>query len=481
MSDARASARALHFYAPMRRSLCALALIAAAAVARPSASAQEALEPATEPSAEPEPAAGAEQSPPQTLVPRPPASRAAPPRPTPAVPVDSADIERQLRSIYSTVDEFAGLEAEVEHGVVRLSGTTSGPAARERAVELARGLPGVVYVDDDIDDAPAVEDRVEPMLARARERGAELLRRLPLFALGIAVLVPFWLAAALLRRWDAPFRLITRKPLARSLVQRTAASAVLLIGIALALDVLGIVTIVGAVLGAAGVLGIAIGFAFRNIIENYLASILLGLRRPFAFGDHVTIAGHQPAVVVGLNTRETLLMTYDGNHLSLPNAIVFRSEITNLTRNPVRRLDFTAGIGPASDLAAAQRVGVESLQATPGVLAEPPPFARVEELGDSAVLVRFHAWIDQRHTDWYKARSECVRRVKLALEHADIELPEPTYRVKLSEADRPAARAPSPETPPTDVSTDDYLDRQVRAERSQQEGDLLARGNGAGA
>lgn len=403
---------------------------------------------------------------------------AATPSSTAATP-DAASLERQLGTIFQVVDEFAELRARVRHGVVRLTGTVPGPAARERAVELARSLPGVVYVDDDIDDAPPVEERVEPMLARARERGNDLLRRLPVVGLALLVVLPFGLLAALLRRWDAPFRLVARRKLVRALVQRITATAIVLIGIVLALDVLDAATIVGAVLGAAGVLGIALGFAFRDIVENYLASILLGVRRPFAVGDHVCIGDHPPAIVVGLNTRETLLMTYDGNHLTLPNAIVFKSELTNLTRNPKRRLDFVAGVGPADDLALAQRVGVETLRAGSGVLADPPPFARVEELGDSSVAVRFHAWIDQRHTDWYKARSECIRRVKMALDEAGVELPEPSYRLTLrsaGDAPRPRPELADAATAGEDVRADDHLDQQVRAERTRHADDLMEDG-----
>ncbi len=91
-----------------------------------------------------------------------------------------------------------------------------------------------------------------------------------------------------------------------------------------ALEILDATAIVGALLGTAGVLGVALGFAFKDILENYLAGILMSLRQPFSPRDHVVIDGNE-GLVIALNSRATILMTLDGNHLRLPNALVFRS------------------------------------------------------------------------------------------------------------------------------------------------------------
>src|SRR5690606_21022551 len=113
---------------------------------------------------------------------------------------------------------------------------------------------------------------------------------------------------------------------------------------------------VGALFGAAGVAGIILGFAFREIIENYLASILLSLRRPFSTGDHVVVATHE-GKVIRLTSRDTILMTLEGNHLRLPNSVVFKAEILNFSRNPLRRFDFSVGLGVDEDISSAIALG----------------------------------------------------------------------------------------------------------------------------
>ena len=103
---------------------------------------------------------------------------------------------------------------------------------------------------------------------------------------------------------------------------------ILIIGIVLALSVLDASGLVSSVLGAAGLLGLALSFALRDTVENYIVSILLSLRQPFAPNDDVMIEGRQGRVI-RLTSRATELLTLDGNHIRIPNAIVFEGVIVN--------------------------------------------------------------------------------------------------------------------------------------------------------
>jgi small-conductance mechanosensitive channel len=256
----------------------------------------------------------------------------------------------------------------------------------------------------------------------------------------------------------------------RGVARQFAGSAIVIVGALVALELLQATALVGAVLGAAGVVGIAIGFAFRDIVENYLASLLLGLRRPFEPNDLVVIAGNE-GKVIRLTTRETILMSLDGNHVRLPNAHVFKSVIVNFTRNPLRRLSFKVGIGVSESLVDAQHVGLETLRETAGVCPDPGPFTRVEELADSTVVVQYFAWVDQRAADWHKVRSEAVRRVKAALDAANIAMPVPTYRLETEKTRAPGGGKTELADTAHEVIPDDVIDRQIRddAEREPAE------------
>lgn len=283
---------------------------------------------------------------------------------------------------------------------------------------------------------------LQPVIDRLQDEAYRLLAALPLLLLSIVIVWLAWMLGGWLSRRALLDRIASRNPFLRDLTRTTVRWLVLLAGVLIALEIMDATALVGAVLGTAGVLGVALGFAFKDILENYLAGILMSIRQPFAPRDHVVIDGNE-GVVVSLNSRATILMTLDGNHLRLPNAMVFRSVTLNYTRNPSRRFEVEVGIGVNEDLVLAQKIGVEELQRLDGVMDQPPPRALITGLGDSNVQMRFHGWVDQRTHDFRKMKSEAIRRVKLALEAAGMDMPEPIYRVQLSE---PGAAAQQQET-----------------------------------
>ena len=392
-----------------------------------------------------------------------------------------AHIEEAIARRLALVAGLEDVAADVTAGVVTLHGEVTVEEDRALAATLARGVAEVVEVRNRIAVSAHLGRRLEPALDAGRERLSRLVSALPLLAVAVLVVWLFaWFGGWLSRR-QRMFRRVKRNPFLRRLLRQAVRSAVLLVGLLIALDLLGATALVGALLGTAGVVGLVLGFAFRDLVENYVASILLSLRQPFAPNDHVVIDGHEGRVI-SLNSRATSLMTLEGNHLRLPNAMVFKSVLLNYTRNPRRQFHFTVGVGTQEDLSRAQSVGVGVLRTMHGVLAEPEPVAAIMELAESSVTVQYFAWIDQRETSWLKARSEAMRLVKVALAEAGIDMPEPIYRVLLEEAG--AAAKPPPKPPQrlqaapaqADVAAADDLEQQIASERAhpeQQQRDLL--------
>jgi small conductance mechanosensitive channel len=333
------------------------------------------------------------------------------------------------------------------------------------------------------DATPSQAPDTAEAVGNLADRAQWLLSALPLVALALLALILGWVFGGWLSRRAILGRLSRDNPFLQDLIRTAVRWGTVLAGVLVALDLLGATRVVGAVLGTAGVLGVALGFAFKDILENYLAGLLLSLRQPFAPQDWVEIDGNE-GIVVALTSRATILMTLSGNHLRLPNAKVFRGVILNYTRNPKRRLGVRVGIGVGEDIAHAQHAGIAALRDVPGVLDDPPPRALVLELGDWSVTLDFTAWVDQQSHDFLLVQSEAARTVKEALDSAGVEMPYPTYRIGMQETpgrgrgpagaeDSPAMRPAAPR-PVLDTRRTDDVIKQVEAQRRRHGGsDLL--------
>jgi small conductance mechanosensitive channel len=177
------------------------------------------------------------------------------------------------------------------------------------------------------------------------------------------------------------------------------------------------------VLGGTGIIGVVIGFAFRDIAENFLASVLLSTRRPFRTQDLIQVAGHT-GIVQQMNTRSTILMTVDGNHVQIPNATIFKSTIINYTSNPNRRAEFVVGIGYENKIAQAQELLLQMLGEHPAVLKTPESLVLVDELGSATVKLRIYVWFNALEYEPHKLKSSLMRLTKRTLENAGISMPD---------------------------------------------------------
>ena len=402
-------------------------------------------------------------------------------------------IRNALQALFDRVPSLQGVDVAVEAGVVELRGVVLDADTRERAATLAADQEGVLWVENDVTLDTSLSRQLEPTWARLRELAYGFVARLPLFAVGLLIVLVALLVGSRLGRWGGPSWIRFKNPFLQNLVGRAIQVAVVLAGVLVALDLLEATALVGAVAGTAGLAGLAVGFAFQDIVQNYLAGLLLAVRQPFDKNDHVLVDTHE-GKIVRLTPRETILMTLDGNHVRIPNALVFRSPMTNFTRNPRRRFQFDAGVGPVDDLAVARKAGIEVMEGMEGVLSDPPPEALVVELGDSWVTVRFMAWVDQRNADFGRVRSEAIRLVKRRLELAGVSLPSPEYVIRMAgpgapaeepgvpgaEAVSPAFEAADVPLEQEDVSPDDAVDRQIEEDRERSGERNLLEDDGSG-
>ncbi|MEM6788305.1 MAG: mechanosensitive ion channel domain-containing protein [Myxococcota bacterium] len=394
--------------------------------------------------------------------------------------VDDVDreIEGTLRRVLGRVPELADVEVEVSGGIVHLRGQATAEAALKRAVAIAGEQEGALFVDNQVRVVVDLRDQVVGTLEGLQASAKKAVGKAPVFVIALIIIFLFGLLARGLTRVDWGKRLLPDRPLIRQVIRRVLATILFVVGCVLAFDLLGATGAVGALIGTAGVVGLAVGFAFKDIVENYLAGILLALHRPFQAGDLIELDGIQ-GKVIRLAARDTILMTLEGNHIQIPNAQVFKASMTNFTRNPLRRFDFTVGIGTGEKLSEAQVEGLGALQSMAGVLEEPAPFALVAGFGDSSMTVQFYGWVDQREADWRRVRSEAVRLVKRALDQANVDLPNPIYELDVyTEQGRRAKHVTAgPEEPAeaaVDIGVDHDIDRQIAEDEESEKSDLLA-------
>lgn len=403
-----------------------------------------------------------------------------------------ARIARRIRSIFDELPALSEVQVEVSQGVVSLSGAVPSDEDIGRAEAIASRVAGVVTVDNALERDVSIGEDLGG-LSTLSDRIADFSGMLPLIGLAFAVAIGIVLIGYLIAGLGSLWHRLAPNSFLAELIASAIRFVFIVGGIVVALEMIGAGALLGAVLGGAGLLGVALGFAMRDTIENYVASLMLSVRQPFRANDHVLIEEHEGRVI-RLTSRATILMTLDGNHLRIPNSTVFKAVILNYTRNPQRRFEFDLGIDADDNPAAARKLGRETLAGFDFVLNDPPPEARVVEVGDSNIVLKFLGWIDQRETDWFKARSRAIAEVKAALEEAGFALPEPIYRLRFDPRTKPLPLANVPEdtsrredaetpqreavVPPGhdhDVTPDNEVARMVNAERFFQspERDLL--------
>jgi small-conductance mechanosensitive channel len=252
----------------------------------------------------------------------------------------------------------------------------------------------------------------------------DVIRSLPFFLFGLIILTLSAGAGMLAARGARVFlRQRIRANLLRNVIDRGIGVLVFLVGVYIILRVAGLTQLALTVVGGTGLIGLTVGIAFRDITENFLASIFLSMQRPFETGDLIEVTG-VTGYVQQLNVRTTILMTLDGNLVQIPNAAVYRSNLRNFTTNSNRREDFVVGIGYEDSINDAQEIARKVLADHPAVLVDPEPSVLADSLGTSSVNLRVYFWLNGREHSWLKVRSSVIRLVKLAFQEHGISMPD---------------------------------------------------------
>lgn len=177
---------------------------------------------------------------------------------------------------------------------------------------------------------------------------------------------------------------------------------------------------------AGGLAGVILGFASQSVVANLVSGLFLIFERPITIGDNINIADIS-GTVEDIQLFSTIVQTYEGTYVRIPNAKVFTSSITNYVKNPARRFEYTVRIQYRDDAVAAARIIREVIAEHPFALVSPEPSVYVDTLADSSVKIVIQIWAPS--TVWWTVRVDLLWSIKLALEAGGIEMPFPQQTV----------------------------------------------------
>ncbi|GAB4020748.1 mechanosensitive ion channel family protein [Spirosoma migulaei] len=268
------------------------------------------------------------------------------------------------------------------------------------------------------------------------------VERLPYLIVGAVVFMLFWLLGKGIKKLINKVAVQSHSinDTLASLVSRIASAFISIIGFLAACVVVFPSFKPGDIIAGLGVTSVAIGFAFKDILQNFFAGILILWRRPFKVGDQIRVNNFE-GTVEEINMRSTRLKTYDGERAILPNGDLYTSSILVRTAYPKRRIKFVVGIGYPDSIEEARSVIHHVLNGIEGVLKDPVPWVYVTELASSSVNLTVFFWVESQQANALKVSDQVVTGIKLALDKASIDMPFPHTVVLLEkqpDADGPA-------------------------------------------
>ncbi len=240
-----------------------------------------------------------------------------------------------------------------------------------------------------------------------------LLAHLPFIAEGLVVVLAFYLLGRTSRFLVSKTMGKLKKTVHTArLLSRLVFYACLAVGIILALSIVGISP--AHLATSLGLLGVGLGFALKDVIENFLAGLILLAQRPFTVGDQISFGDYE-GIVEDVRVRDTVLRLYDGRLVFSPNAQIFKGPVVNNTSSRRRRVDFEVHIKHEEDVPTALDTAEGTLRSVDGILDEPAPLVVARGLEESGVVLRAYLWVDPVKTSILETKSSAIAGVKVAL------------------------------------------------------------------
>lgn len=280
------------------------------------------------------------------------------------------------------------------------------------------------------------------------------LARTPYIIIGLIVFGIFWLIGRVIRKIisTAGARSTRIDDTLAELLGRLAAALAIILGVFVAAVIIFPTFNPGDLVAGLGITSVAVGFAFKDVLQNFFAGILILWRRPFVVGDQIRVKEYE-GTVSEITVRSTRIKTYDGERAVIPNSDVYTSAVLVRTAYDTRRVKFVVGIGYLDDIEHGRRAIRRVLDETEGVLHDPGPWIYVSELAPSSVNFTVYFWVQSEQANVLKVSDQVATGIKYALDEEGIDMPYPHNVVLFHDATG---------TRDGDIERDSYINAKAR-------------------
>lgn len=303
---------------------------------------------------------------------------------------------------------------------------------------------------------------LDTVLSTLQGWGVTALEMLPNFVVALGILIVSFIAAKgvqrLIRRG---IQRVSHNRQLDSLILGTVRLGVVMVGVLAALRVLHLDGTVASILAGVGVIGLALGFAFQDIMSNFVAGVILALRRPFRVGEVIKV-GEFFGAVEGIDLRSTRGRTFQGQLVIIPNKELLSQYITNYTHHEVRRVDLEVGVSYDDDLEEAEEVAVLAVSEMTCRIPDKDVELYYSKFDSSSINFSIRFWIDPPQQDFLAARSEAIKRIKRAFDQAGITIPFPIQTLELGSSAEAHLRTLARDSNPTPSERGWRLKSEVR-------------------
>tara|TARA_B100000676_G_scaffold312413_1_gene386503 strand:+ start:1609 stop:2967 length:1359 start_codon:yes stop_codon:yes gene_type:complete len=338
-------------------------------------------------------------------------------------------IEQKITRILESSGKFTDIDIRVKEGLVRINATAQSLQYVNWPSNVAQNVDGVIGVINDVSAQNINLLNFELFKSQFIEVGRSAFQVLPTVILGIIVFsLFFFLANPVTNIVMRPVSMVIDSKMMSLVIRRSLVTFICLLGLYMFLRIAGLTQIAVAIISGTGIIGLVIGFAFKDIAENYISSLLISARRPFQINDVIEIDGYT-GVVQKVTLRGTTLVDFDGNHVQIPNSSIYKGTIKNFTANPNMRGSFIIGVGYDANITDAQLRAMEILKQHQAVLDDPQPQVLVDNLGSSTINLKIYFWINAQEFALNKVSSDVMRLIVDEFLQANISMPDDAREV----------------------------------------------------